>query len=103
MQVPPARAPPGRIFQTFGRTTRRVEYPYHPPLGRGSRGLRPLYCPWSRFCYPTSSVAALFLPHQVASYSVLGSPASLIGSELSRTGLRPFVVDRNICNVCVVW
>src|ERR687889_1532729 len=36
MPLPPARAPPGR-FQTFGRTTRRVEYPYHPPLGRGFR------------------------------------------------------------------
>src|SRR5918997_3507204 len=47
MQVPPARAPPGRPFQTFGRTTRRVEYPYHPPLGRGSTGLRPLALPRS--------------------------------------------------------
>src|ERR687889_516313 len=34
MEVP-ARTPPGRIFQTFGRTTRRVKFPYHPPLGRG--------------------------------------------------------------------
>src|SRR5215217_3912079 len=47
MQVPPLGAPPGRIFQTFGRTTRRIEYPYHPPLGRAF-GLRPLYCPWPR-------------------------------------------------------
>src|SRR5919112_1309594 len=40
MQVPPARAPPGRIFQTFGRATRRLEYPYNPPLGQGIlRGL----------------------------------------------------------------
>jgi hypothetical protein len=29
---------------------------------------------------------------------VLGPPASLIGSQLSRTGLRPFVANRNICN-----
>jgi hypothetical protein len=31
--------------------------------GPGLLGLRPLYCPWPRFSYPTSRVAALFLPH----------------------------------------
>jgi hypothetical protein len=27
------------VFQTFGRTTSRVEYPYHPPSGRASFGV----------------------------------------------------------------
>ena len=35
-------------------------------------------------------------PH--ARLPVLGAPASLIRSEFPRTGLRPFVVNRNICN-----
>ena len=35
-------------------------------------------------------------PH--ARLPVLGAPASLIRSEFPRTGLRPFVVNRNIRN-----
>jgi hypothetical protein len=61
MRVPSLGAPPGRLFQTFGRTTRRVEYSYHPSSGRGPTGLRPLYCPWPRcFVYLPIAFGAAF-------------------------------------------
>src|SRR5215212_3019193 len=55
------RGPPGRRFQTFGRTTRRVEYPYHPPLGRDFRA------PVLRFAPPET-------PAKVATWHIKDTP-----------------------------
>src|SRR5829696_5219541 len=127
MQLPPARAPPGRIFQTFGRTTRRVEYPYHPPLGRGFRApafilsLAALYDGGGRARPSLRAPSALrgasggatmtipggraHLRDDIPTFPVLAAPASIIGSELPwLTGSGPLSWIETFVTFCgIVW
>jgi hypothetical protein len=43
-------------------------------------------------------VGRALLPMDKPTFSVLGAPASIMGRSFQSTWLRPFVVNRNICN-----
>jgi hypothetical protein len=64
------------------RTTSPLEYPYHPPSGRGSYGAPAVYCPWPRSSYFSHSCLArpsLCLVVRCAELSVMRPCLSPVG------------------------